>query len=88
MAVAIAKVHKANGPWVTNGGWEYNAVLIAAALAFAENGPGEISLDHALGIERKGLLTGLAAAGLGGVAAYATLRAADAHAPADADTRH
>ena len=86
MAVAVAKVHKPNGPWVSNGGWEYNAVLIAAVLAFAEDGPGEISLDHALGIERNGLLAGLAAAGLGGVAAYATLRAADAHAPADAET--
>ena len=81
MLVAIEKVHRANGPWVGQGGWEYNGVLIAAALSFAENGPGEVSLDHALGIERKGLLTALAAAGLGGAAAYATLRTAQASAP-------
>ena len=29
MLVAIAKVHASNGPWVTGGGWEYNAVLVA-----------------------------------------------------------
>jgi putative oxidoreductase len=86
MAVAVEKVHRPNGPWVSNGGWEYNAVLIAAALSFAENGPGELSLDHALGIERKGLLTALAAAGLGTAAAYATLRTAQAQAPADEET--
>jgi putative oxidoreductase len=86
MAVAIEKVHRSNGPWVSNGGWEYNAVLIAAALSFAENGPGEISVDHALGIEQKGLLTALAAAGVGAGAAYATLRSAQAHAPTDDET--
>jgi putative oxidoreductase len=83
MAVAIEKVHRSNGPWVSNGGWEYNAVLIATTLSFAENGPGAISLDHALGIERKGLLTALAAAGVGAAAAYATVRSARAHAPSD-----
>jgi putative oxidoreductase len=86
MAVAIQKVHRPNGPWVANGGWEYNAVLIAAALSFAENGPGEISLDHALGIEQKGLLTALAAAGVGAAAAYVALQSARAHAPADAES--
>src|ERR1700712_1692469 len=39
MLVAIEKAHRANGPWVTKGGWEYNAVLIAAVLALAEDGP-------------------------------------------------
>ena len=32
---AIRKVHAANGPWVTSGGWEYNAVLIASLVATA-----------------------------------------------------
>jgi putative oxidoreductase len=45
MTTAIRKVHWANGPWVTGGGWEYNAVLIAALTALAENGPGSPSLD-------------------------------------------
>jgi putative oxidoreductase len=49
MVVAIATVHANKGPWVTDGGWEYNAVLIAAAFAIAGAGPGEVSLDDALG---------------------------------------
>ena len=49
MLTAINRVHLKNGPWVTNGGYEYNAVLIAAVLALTEVGPGEPSLDHALG---------------------------------------
>ena len=54
MLTAINRVHLKNGPWSTNGGYEYNAVLIAAVLALAEVGPGELSLDHALGQERSG----------------------------------
>src|SRR3954453_15919772 len=49
MVVGIATVHAKNGPWGTNGGFEYNAVLIAAAFALAGAGPGEISLDDAIG---------------------------------------
>src|SRR3954451_12833450 len=33
MITAIRKVHFANGPWNTNGGYEYNVALIAGALA-------------------------------------------------------
>ena len=71
MTTAIKKVHLPNGPWNANGGWEYNAVLIAAVTALVEAGPGDLSLDHALGMERRGtvwalgaLLTGLAASAL------------------------
>ncbi len=45
MTTAIRKVHGNAGPWVTNGGWEYNAVLIAAVAALAEAGPGPLSVD-------------------------------------------
>jgi putative oxidoreductase len=65
MLTAIHRVHLKNGPWVTSGGYEYNAVLIAAALTLAEVGPGELSLDHALGIERSGPGAALAAAAIG-----------------------
>src|SRR5271167_3571701 len=41
MLTAIHRVHAKNGPWVAKGGYEYNLVLIAAALALAEVGPGE-----------------------------------------------
>ena len=40
MVTAIRKVHAPNGPWVTESGWEYNAVIIAAVAALAETGPG------------------------------------------------
>ena len=43
MLTAIDRVHFKNGPWVTNGGYEYNLVLIAAVLTIAETGPGPLS---------------------------------------------
>lgn len=45
MATAIRKVHGPKGPWVTDGGWEYNAVLIAAVATLAESGPGSPSVS-------------------------------------------
>lgn len=52
MAVAIAKVHGPKGFFVQNGGFEYNVVLIIAAVALAAVGPGTFSLDHLLGLAR------------------------------------
>jgi putative oxidoreductase len=71
MSSAVYHVHAPNGPWVTKGGWEYNVVLIAVVLAVAAEGPGELSLDHALGIEVSGLgvAAGALAAALLGTAA-------------------
>jgi putative oxidoreductase len=37
MTTAIRHVHAEKGPWTTQGGWEYNAVLIAATLAVVED---------------------------------------------------
>jgi putative oxidoreductase len=54
MITAIETVHAKNGPWLSDGGYEYNVVLIAAVLALAEVGPGSLSLDAALGQERYG----------------------------------
>src|SRR5919198_3157195 len=45
MATAIRTVHQPNGPWVTENGWEYPAVIIATVLAMTEMGPGPASLD-------------------------------------------
>jgi putative oxidoreductase len=47
MLMAIWKVHAAKGPWVTDGGFEYNLVLLAAVFALAAVGAGTWSLDHA-----------------------------------------
>jgi putative oxidoreductase len=54
MVTAIRKAHAQNGPWVTNGGYEYNLVLLASMLALAESGPGEPSLDSVLLPELRG----------------------------------
>ena len=62
MLTAIHQVHLKNGPWTTNGGYEYNAVLIAAALTLAEIGPGKPSLDDALGLKLSGPAWAAAAA--------------------------
>ncbi|HEX8205632.1 MAG TPA: DoxX family protein [Solirubrobacteraceae bacterium] len=80
MVVAIATVHANKGPWVTDGGWEYNLVLIAVAFALAGASPGEISLDDAFGWMPDITGTGwafaaLAAGVLGGLGALATSRA-------------
>ncbi len=50
MAVAIAKVHGAKGFFTQNGGYEYNLVLLVAALTLAVTGPGAFALDRLLGL--------------------------------------
>ncbi len=59
MITAIRKVHAPNGPWITQRGWEYNAVLIAAIAAIVED-------EH-------GLAATLGAVGLGAAASTATI---------------
>lgn len=69
MTTAIRHVHASKGPWSTDGGWEYNAVLVAATLAVVE--------------EERGLGWTLAAAvaGVGGslAATQLAMRAAHPH---------
>ncbi|WP_341977024.1 DoxX family protein [Microbacterium sp. LWO13-1.2] len=48
MVVALVLVHLPAGLWVGNGGYEFVAVLGAAALALALIGAGRLSLDRAL----------------------------------------
>jgi putative oxidoreductase len=50
-AVAIAKVHRTKGFDNMAGGWEFNALLIAAALGLLAAGPGGASIHEA--VERK-----------------------------------
>ena len=40
MTSAIKHVHVQKGPWNTEGGWEYNAVLVAAVLAIVDRDSG------------------------------------------------
>ncbi|MCF6733648.1 DoxX family protein [Blastococcus sp. KM273129] len=82
MTTAIKKVHLPHGPWAANGGWEYNAVLIAALAALTEAGPGKFSLDHLLGTERSGTRWALAALGTGVATALLTMALGRRGAPA------
>ncbi|HLI58976.1 MAG TPA: DoxX family protein [Solirubrobacteraceae bacterium] len=65
MLTAIRTVHIKNGPWITNQGYEYNVVLIAAALAIADVGPGSPSIDSVRGREFHGPGAAALALGLG-----------------------
>jgi putative oxidoreductase len=80
MLTAIRTVHLKNGPWVSNGGYEYNLVLIAAVLALAEVGPGPL----ALGGDRHGPGWALAAAVAGAAGAAGIQAAAQAAGGDDA----
>jgi putative oxidoreductase len=65
MTVAVIKVHAAKGVWSQNGGFEYNAVLVAIVFALAGVGAGNWSLDHALSFNLHGTVWALAALGAG-----------------------
>ena len=85
MLTAIRTVHGKNGPWASNGGYEYNVVLIAAALALAETGPGPLSLDALRGHERAGAGWALAALGAGAIGAIG-VQQATARQPVPSET--
>jgi putative oxidoreductase len=65
MLTAIRTVHIKNGPWAANQGYEYNLVMIGAALALADAGPGSPSVDAARGREWHGAGAAALALGLG-----------------------
>ncbi|MDQ0200962.1 DoxX family protein [Neobacillus ginsengisoli] len=48
MIDAIFTVHGKNGYWMTNGGYEYNMVLIAVVIGVALIGPGQFVLLYKL----------------------------------------
>jgi putative oxidoreductase len=75
MTTAVLSVHAKNGPWVSDGGFEYNFVLIATAFVLAAN-PGDWSLDAAFGLgEIHGTAFALAALALGAIGGYLALAA-------------
>ena len=75
MAVAIATVHWSKGVWSTEGGYEYNAVLMAVAFAVTAVGPGNWSLDHALSLDLNGAGWAIGALVVGVVGGLATMLA-------------
>ena len=77
MVTAIASVHYVKGLWSTNGGYEYNLVLIAAVFAITAIGPGAWSLDSALKLDLAGdgwAIAALVLAIIGGLGAVAVGR--------------
>lgn len=73
MVVAAWVVNRANGLWISSGGFEYDLVLATVAASIAFTGPGEASLDHALDWNLAGVGWGVFAIGLGLVSAIAVL---------------
>lgn len=77
MVVAAQTVHRPNGFFITDEGYEYVMTIAAASLAAASLGGGRFSIDRAFGLERRLSGTWLAAlaglAGVGGAAAQLKL---------------
>jgi putative oxidoreductase len=89
MLTAVRKVHLPKGVWNSGGGYEYNAVLIAAVTAIAAEGPGLLSFDAISGKRHWGIVGGLFALGAGvaastGLIEYSKRRAVAAKKGADA----
>lgn len=82
MAVAVWTVHKGHGLLVTGNGWEYNLVLATIGVVVSTTGPGEWSLDEALGVELNGA-TGLVISLVGGLAMATLLLATCFRPPAE-----
>src|SRR3984885_3222272 len=76
MATAAATDHRGKGFFVFKGGWEYTAVVAAAATALAGLGNGRWSVDRLLRRNsRSGVPSALGAAALGVASAAALLAA-------------
>jgi len=43
---AIFHIRWENGFWISNGGWEWDLVMLAVVLAIIAAGPGRISISH------------------------------------------
>ncbi|MCW2607976.1 MAG: DoxX family protein [Frankiales bacterium] len=73
MVVAALTDHRGKGFFVFKGGSEYVAVVAVGALVVALLGPGEVSLDAALDLDRGGWGWALGALVLGGLGALGFL---------------
>ena len=73
MFVAIATVHWKNGFFNSSGGYEFNLLIVAAALALAITGPGTVSIDRLAGWSLAGPAWGVAALGIAAVTAGSVL---------------
>jgi putative oxidoreductase len=83
MITAIRKVHWQRGVWISAGGFEYNAVILAVLFGLTQVGPGPLSLDAALGIERSGFRWALAALGAGAIGSAVAVATAGGDTPSE-----
>ena len=83
MTTAVRKVHLQNGVWNAGGGWEFNAVLAAAAAAIAADGPGPISVDALFHRSHWGIAGGLFAIAAGVAGSYAVTEYSKRAAPSE-----
>jgi putative oxidoreductase len=81
MLNAVYLIHWSKGFWNMNGGYEFNLLIAAAAVALAAIGPGRFSLDRAIGWDDNisGLWWGLGVAGVAAIVALLTLTAGRRH---------
>jgi putative oxidoreductase len=80
---ASVAVHRRNGLWAMDNGYEYPLVLAAAATTLAFTGAGAFSIDGRLGLARPSLGAGLVAIGLGLAVGTGVLMTTRASAPTD-----
>jgi putative oxidoreductase len=75
MINAVYLVHWSKGFFVGKGGYEFNLLIAASAVALAAIGPGRFSLDHAIGWDDNisGVWWGVGVAGLAIAVAFLTL---------------
>jgi putative oxidoreductase len=59
MVVAIGSVHLPKGFFVSDGGFEYNLMIVASSAALAFAGPGAYSLDGVEGLNLGGWVAGV-----------------------------
>lgn len=90
MIVAGWTVHRTNGFAIVGDGWEYTFVVAITAVAIAGFGPGDYSIDHAIGIADglNGTTGWLIAGGLGivaGIGHLTTFYRPNPPQPAEAD---
>ena len=76
MVTAAGSVHRFNGFFIIKEGWEYTGLIAITAVCVSLLGPGEWSLDHAIGFEDPPGVSGLVTAlvlGAGGAAVLLAL---------------
>lgn len=83
--VVAGSVHRANGLWAQNGGYELSLVYVTAATALAFTGSGAYSLDNALGLDGlAGTGPGVAAVVAGALSGLVVIRRGSRAVAADA----